>query len=63
LFIAKIAEVLRRADADNRQRLHNEFNIYLTLEKAYQSGQLLAAMVHSKAMAWTFSFSIYVMAF
>ena len=39
-FIAKIVEVLRRADADNRQRLHNEFNIYLTLEKAYQSRQL-----------------------
>jgi hypothetical protein len=29
--------VLRRADADKRQRLHDEFNIYLTLEKAYQS--------------------------
>ena len=36
-FIAKIVEVLRRADADSRQRLHDEFNIYLTLEKAYQS--------------------------
>lgn len=40
LFIAKIVEVLRPADADNRQRLHNEFNIYLALEKAYQAGQL-----------------------
>ncbi|KAM6496456.1 hypothetical protein JOM56_009162 [Amanita muscaria] len=40
LFIAKIVEVLRRADADNRQRLRNEFKIYLTLEKAYQSSQL-----------------------
>ena len=40
LFVAKIVEVLCRADVDNRQRLHNEFNIYLTLEKAYQSGQL-----------------------
>ncbi|KAF8815208.1 hypothetical protein BYT27DRAFT_7226480 [Phlegmacium glaucopus] len=38
-FIAKIVEVLRHADADNRQRLHDEFNIYLTLEKAYQSCQ------------------------
>ncbi|KAF8815478.1 hypothetical protein BYT27DRAFT_7333909 [Phlegmacium glaucopus] len=38
-FIAKIIEMLRRADADNRQRLHDEFNIYLTLEKAYQSCQ------------------------
>jgi hypothetical protein len=32
--------VLRRTDADSRQRLHNEFNIYLTLEKAYRSRQL-----------------------
>ncbi|KIL58963.1 hypothetical protein M378DRAFT_27259 [Amanita muscaria Koide BX008] len=40
LFIAKIVEVLRHADADNRQRLRNEFKIYLTLEKAYQSSQL-----------------------
>jgi len=32
--------VLCRADADSRQRLHDEFNIYLTLEKAYQSRQL-----------------------
>ena len=39
-FIAMIAEVLCRANTDNRQWLHNEFNIYLTLEKAYQSGQL-----------------------
>ncbi len=38
-FIAKIVEVLRRADTDNRQRLHDKFNIYLTLEKAYQSHQ------------------------
>ena len=30
-FIAKIVEVLRRAGADKRQRLHDEFNIYLTL--------------------------------
>ena len=27
------------ANADKRQRLHNEFNIYLDLEKAYQSRQ------------------------
>ena len=38
-FIAKIVEVLCRADTDNRQRLHDKFNIYLTLEKAYQSHQ------------------------
>jgi hypothetical protein len=40
LFAAKTVEVLCRADADSRQRLHNEFNIYLALEKAYQSRQL-----------------------
>ena len=40
LFIAKIVEVLCRADVDSRQRLRNEFKIYLTLEKAYQSSQL-----------------------
>ncbi|KIL55381.1 hypothetical protein M378DRAFT_634291 [Amanita muscaria Koide BX008] len=39
-FIVKIVEVLRRADANKRQRLHDEFNIYLTLEKGYQSRQL-----------------------
>ncbi|KAF8344431.1 hypothetical protein F5887DRAFT_1272389 [Amanita rubescens] len=38
-FIAKIVEVLRRTDAGNRQRLHDEFKIYLALEKAYQSRQ------------------------
>jgi hypothetical protein len=40
LFVAKIVEVLRHTDADKRLRLHNEFDIYLTLEKAYQSDQL-----------------------
>jgi hypothetical protein len=40
LFAAKIVEVLRRSDAERRQRLRNEFNVYLTLEKAYRSGQL-----------------------
>lgn len=38
-LVVKIVEVLRRADADKRQRLHDEFNIYLTLEQAYQSRQ------------------------
>ncbi|KAF8339291.1 hypothetical protein F5887DRAFT_1062844 [Amanita rubescens] len=38
-FIVKIVEVLRHADADKRQRLHDEFKVYLTLEKAYQSRQ------------------------
>ena len=42
LFAVKVvdSEVLRPSDADSRQRLCNEFNIYLTLEKAYHSGQL-----------------------
>ena len=40
MFAVKIVEVLRRSDADNRQRLRNEFDFYLTLDKAYQSGQL-----------------------
>jgi hypothetical protein len=39
-FAIKIVELLRHSDADKRQRLHNEFNVYLTLEKAFQSGQL-----------------------
>ena len=39
-FVVKIVEVLHRADADKQQQLHDEFNIYLTLEKAYQSRQL-----------------------
>jgi hypothetical protein len=40
LFAVKVVEVLRPSDAASRQRLGNEFNVYLTLEKAYQSGQL-----------------------
>jgi hypothetical protein len=40
LFAAKIVEVLRRNDADRRERLRNEFNVYLILEKAYRSGRL-----------------------
>jgi hypothetical protein len=40
LFAAKITEVLRPSDAENRQRLHDEFNIYLILDEAYQYGQL-----------------------
>jgi hypothetical protein len=39
-FAAKIVEVSRRSDADSRQRLRNEFNVYLILDEAYQSGQL-----------------------
>ncbi|KAM6493291.1 hypothetical protein JOM56_011425 [Amanita muscaria] len=40
LFAGKVVEVLRLSDAGSRQRLRNEFNVYLTLEKAHQSGQL-----------------------
>jgi hypothetical protein len=39
-FAAKIVEVLRPSDTENRQRLRNEFKIYLILDEAYQSGQL-----------------------
>ena len=40
LFAAKVVEVLRPSDADSRQRLLNEFKVYLTLDRAYHSGQL-----------------------
>ena len=40
MFAVKIVELLRPSDADSQQRLRNEFNVYLTLEKAYQSGRL-----------------------
>ena len=33
--------MLRESDADNRLRLRNEFNVYLALDRAYKSGQLL----------------------
>jgi hypothetical protein len=39
-FVVKVVKVLLFSDADSRQRLRNEFNVYLTLDKAYQSGQL-----------------------
>src|SRR6202795_181389 len=39
LFAAKIVEVLRHSDG-SQQRLRNEFDVYLILEEAYQSGQL-----------------------
>ena len=32
--------MLRPSDAGSRQRLRNEFNVCLTLEKAYHSGEL-----------------------
>ena len=40
LFAAKIVELIRHSDAASRQRLHNEFKVYLSLEEAYQSGRL-----------------------
>ena len=41
LFAVKVVEMLHPSDdADRRQRLRNEFNIYLSLEKAYYSGEL-----------------------
>ena len=40
--IKKITEVLHRSDsgAGSQERLRNEFNVYLTMEEAYQSGRL-----------------------
>ena len=40
LFAVKIVELLHPSDADSRQRLRNEFNAYLIIEAAYQSGRL-----------------------
>ena len=36
-FAVKIVEVLRSSDTDRRQRLHNEFNVYLKIAAAYRS--------------------------
>ena len=40
LFAIKAVEVLRPSDASSRQRICNEFNVYLALDSAYRSGQL-----------------------
>ncbi|KIL58501.1 hypothetical protein M378DRAFT_170490 [Amanita muscaria Koide BX008] len=40
LFAVKVVEMLRLSDAGSRQRLRNEFKVYLTLDKAYKSGQI-----------------------
>lgn len=40
LFALKIVEVLCKSDVGRQQRLHNELEIYLLLEMAYQSGRL-----------------------
>jgi hypothetical protein len=39
-FAAKVVEVLRPSDTENRQRLRNEFKVYLILDEAFQSGRL-----------------------
>ncbi|KAH9065341.1 hypothetical protein EDB87DRAFT_1574511 [Lactarius vividus] len=36
----KVVELQRRSDVERRQRLYNEFEVYLSLEIAYQSGRL-----------------------
>jgi len=69
LFAIKIAEVLHRSDAGSRQRLRNEFNVYLTLEEAHQSGRLRdrillrAATGRSWVRSWIFSSLNYAMVF
>ena len=39
-FAVKIVEVLCHSDTERRKRLRKEFDVYLTLDKAYKSGQL-----------------------
>ena len=39
-FAVKIVELLHPSDTDSRQRLRNEFNVYLDIEAAYQSKRL-----------------------
>ena len=39
-FAVKIVELLYPSDMDSRQRLRNEFDVYLIIEAAYQSGRL-----------------------
>src|SRR5260221_11489238 len=39
-FAVKVVEVLRSCDIEARKRLRNEFDVYITMEKAYQSGKL-----------------------
>ncbi|KAH9042056.1 hypothetical protein EDB85DRAFT_1857198 [Lactarius pseudohatsudake] len=40
LFAIKVIELQRRSDVERQQRFYNEFEVYLSLEIAYQSGQL-----------------------
>jgi hypothetical protein len=39
-FAAKVVEMLHSSNIKARKRLRNEFEIYITMEKAYQSGKL-----------------------
>ncbi|KAI9465417.1 hypothetical protein BJY52DRAFT_1144063 [Lactarius psammicola] len=39
-FAIKIIEMLRRSDVDRQRRFYNELEVYLTLDMAYESGQL-----------------------
>jgi hypothetical protein len=39
LFAIKIAEPLHHSEAASRERLCDEFEVYLSLEEAYQSGK------------------------
>jgi hypothetical protein len=40
LFAIKVVELLRRADVERQKRFRNEFEVYMSLETAYHSGQL-----------------------
>ena len=40
LFAVKVVEMLRSSDIEARKRLRNEFEVYITMEKAHQSGKL-----------------------
>ncbi|KAH9176767.1 hypothetical protein EDB89DRAFT_2112700 [Lactarius sanguifluus] len=39
-WTGNVVELLRTSDAERRQRFYNEVGVYLSLETAYQSGQL-----------------------
>ncbi|KAH9050748.1 hypothetical protein EDB84DRAFT_1258875 [Lactarius hengduanensis] len=39
-FATKVVELLRKSDVERQRRFCQEFGVYLTLEMAYQSGQL-----------------------
>ncbi|KAH9973315.1 hypothetical protein BGW80DRAFT_1459207 [Lactifluus volemus] len=63
-FAAKIVEVLHPSDTQKRQRLRNEFKIYLILDEAYQSGRLhdrIAPRCYG-AFTWMFLSLIYATA-